>query len=320
MFDLRAPLLAVVVRRLLLAVPLVLIVSLLSFLLEYLTPGDPARSILGVHATTAEYQHLRRQLGLDQPVYHQYWAWLHAAVQGNLGVSLYSGEVVTHAIAGRLPVTVSLIVGALLTTVLVGVPLGIVSAVRGGFVAKAVDSLSLLGFALPGFWIGAILIVVFAVDLRWLPATGYVPLAQSATGWLRALTLPVIALALNGIAAVARQTREAMLEVLGSEYVRMARANGISESAIVMRHGLRNAGMRILTMLGIQAVVLLGGTVLVENVFALPGMGGLLVTAATQHDVPVVQGIVVYFTLIVIGVNLVIDLSYAWLDPRVRAR
>lgn len=316
----RIPLLGVAVRRMLLAIPLVLIVSLLSFVLEYLTPGDPARSILGVHATAGEYQHLRRQLGLDQPLYQQYWAWLHAAAHGNLGVSLFSGETVTHAISGRLPVTVSLILGALIATVLIGVPLGVVSAVRGGITAKAVDSLSLVGFALPGFLVAAILIVFFAVDLRWLPATGYVPLAQSPTDWARALTLPVIALALNGIAAVARQTREAMLESLGSEYVRMARANGISETAIVLRHGLRNAGMRIITMLGIQAVVLLGGTVLVESVFALPGMGGLLVTAATQHDVPVVQGIVVYFTLIVVGVNLVIDLSYAWLDPRVRAR
>lgn len=316
----RAPLFAVAARRVALAVPLVLIVSLLSFVLEYLTPGDPARSILGVHATTAEYQHLRRQLGLDQPLYQQYWTWLHAAIHGNLGVSLFSGEAVTHAVSGRLPVTVSLIVGALIVTALVGVPLGVISAVRGGVVAKIVDSFSLVGFALPSFWIAAVLIVLFAVDLRWLPATGYVPLTQSVTGWLRALTLPVIALALNGIAAVARQTREAMLDSLSSEYVRMARANGIAETAIVMRHGLRNAGMRVVTMLGIQAVVLLGGTVLVENVFALPGMGGLLVTAATQHDVPVVQGIVVYFTMIVVGVNLVIDLSYAWLDPRVRAR
>lgn len=316
---LRLPLLVVAIRRVLLAVPLLLAVSLLSFVLEYLTPGDPARAILGVHATTAEYQHLRTELGLNHPLSLQYWDWFRGAIHGNLGVSLYSGEAVTHAVSNRLPVTISLIVGALLVTVIVGVPLGALSAVRGGVIGRAVDALSMLGFALPAFWVGALLIVLFAVDTRWLPATGYVPLSQSLTGWLRSLVLPVGALALNGIAAVARQTREAMLEALGSEYVRVARANGISERSIVLRHALRNSGMRIVTVLGIQAVVLLGGTVLVENVFALPGLGGLLVTAAIQHDVPVVQGIVVCFTLIVVAVNLAIDLSYAWLDPRVRA-
>lgn len=315
-----APLLAVIVKRLLLAVPLLLAVSMLSFLLESLTPGDAARSILGVHATPDAYASLRRTLGLDLPLLHQYWNWLSNAVQGDMGVSLFNGQDVMHQITSRLPVTLSLIAGALLLSVVVGVALGTFSAVRGGVGGRLADAVSILGFAMPTFWVGAIFIVVFAVDLGWFPATGYVPWADSPGRWFQSLVLPVVALALAGIAAVARQTREAMLEALASEYVRMARANGIAERSIVFRHALRNAGMRVVTILGVQAVVLLGGTVFVENVFALPGLGSLIVTASIQHDLPTVQAIVVFFTVIVVLVNLLIDLLYVWLNPRLRVR
>jgi peptide/nickel transport system permease protein len=193
------------------------------------------------------------------------------------------------------------------------------SAVRGGAAGRAVDALALLGFALPSFWLGAVLIQFFAVDHHWFPATGYVPLAQSPKDWALSLVLPVSALALHSVAAIAKQTREAMLDALASEYVRMAWATGISPTAIVLRHALRNASIRVVTILGLLVVGLLGGTVFVEHVFALPGLGGLSVLAATQHDLPVIQGVVLYFTAIVLTVNLVVDVAYTWLNPRVRA-
>jgi peptide/nickel transport system permease protein len=316
--TLRGSLLGIVLRRLLLALPLLFVVSALSFVLTSLAPGDPAHEILGVNATPEEYDNLRQTLGLNQPIYERYWHWLQQALHGNLGASVFSGESVTHAISGRLTTTLSLMFGALLVELLLGVTIGLISAIRGGIAGRLVDAFALAGLAVPSFWLGAILISLFAVKLRWFPATGYVPFAQSPTGWLQALTLPVIALALNGLAAIAKQTREAILDALNSEYIRMARANGISELSIIFRYALKHAGIRVVTILGLLAVGLLSGTVLVESVFALPGVGGLLVDASIKHDLPVVQGIVVYFTVIVVLINLLIDLSYGWLDPRVR--
>jgi peptide/nickel transport system permease protein len=309
-----------VLRRLLLALPLLFVVSALSFVLVSLTPGDAARAILGPTAPPEAYPKLRHELGLDLPLYAQYWRWLKKAAHGDLGVSLFTSESVTHAIDARLPVTLSLITGALLVSVVVGVGLGVFSAARGGAAGRFVDAFALGGFALPSFWVGAVLIALFAVDVRWFPATGYVTLAQSPKRWFLSLVLPVIALALQGVAAIAKQTREAMLDALGSEYIRMARASGVSPASILFRHALKNAAMRVVTLLGLQAVGLLSGTVLVESVFALPGLGGLAVNSSIQHDLPTVQGIVVYFTVIVVVINLVIDLAYSSLNPRVRAQ
>lgn len=310
----------IIIRRLLLAVPLLFVVTALSFVLASLTPGDPTHEILGVNAAPQEYTNLRHALGLDLPLYDRYWRWLEHALHGDLGVSLFSGEHVTDAIDGRLPTTLSLMLGALLVGLLVGVAFGVVSAIRGGLGGRLVDSVALVGFALPSFWVGAILISLLAVKFQWFPATGYVPFSQSAGGWARALVLPVTALALGGVAAIAKQTREALLDALSSEYVRMARANGIPEGSIVFRYALKHAGIRVVTILGLLAVGLLGGTVLVENVFALPGVGGLLVNSSINHDLPVVQGIVVYFTVIVVAINLLVDIAYGWLNPRVRTQ
>jgi peptide/nickel transport system permease protein len=315
---LRVPLLQVLVRRCVMAVPLLFVVSALTFILVSLTPGNAAEEILGTSATPDEYAAFNRALGLNLPLYEQYWNWLRRALTGDLGQSIFTGQPVTQAIGQRIPVTLSLLIGALLVSVVIGVGLGVFSALRGGAAGRAVDTLALIGFSLPAFWVGAELIVIFAVWQHWFPATGYVAITDSPAGWLRSLVLPVVSLSLYGIAATAKQTREAMLDVLASEYIRMARANGISPRSIVFRHALRNASLRVVTVLGIQAVGLLGGTVLVENVFALPGLGSLMVTAATQHDLPVVAGMVVYFTLIVVVINLVTDLAYAWLNPRVR--
>ncbi len=315
---LRRPLVRIVLRRLLLAVPLLFVVSALSFVLVSITPGDAARQILGVQAPPDAYPRLRHQLGLDRPVYEQYWDWLKHALGGDLGSSLFNGEAVTHAIDVRLPVTLSLIVTSLVLIVIVGVGLGIVSAVRGGALGRVVDVLSMVGFALPAFWVGAALITIFAVRVHWLPATGYVPLTESLGSWLRSLVLPTVALSLAGIAGVAIQTREAMLDALGSEYIQMAWANGVPARSVFFRHALKNASLQVVTVLGLQVVGLLSGTVFVESVFALPGVGGLIVNAVLQHDLPVVEGVVVYFTLIVVVVNLFIDLAYTWLNPRVR--
>jgi peptide/nickel transport system permease protein len=319
----RAPLLSVVARRLILAVPLLFIVSVLSFVLVSVSPGDPAQTISGSDYTSvshADYVRLRHSLGLDQPLYERYWHWLAHAARGDLGASLYSAQPVTTSIDARLPVTLSLIGGALLVITLIGVGLGLVSAVRGGLLGRFVDGLALVGFALPAFWVGAVLIAIFAVDLHWLPATGYVSFADSPRSWFLSLILPVAALAVHSVAAVAKQTREAMLDALGSEYTRMAWARGVSAASIFLRHALKHAAMRVTTVMGLIIVGLLAGTVFVETVFALPGLGTQVVQATIQHDLPVIQGVVVYFTVIVVLVNLATDVAYTFLDPRVRAR
>lgn len=316
----RSPAFRFVLRRLALAVPLLFVVSALAFVLVSLIPGDAATEILGLSAPPSSYAKLRHTLGLNLPVYDQYWHWLEHAVRGDLGASLFTDQKVTQMVDARLPVTLSLIGCSLLLSAVVGVGLGMLSALRGGVLGRILDAVSMLGYAMPSFWIGAVLIVLFAVKLGWLPAIGYVPLAQSPGLWLRSLALPVIALALHAVAVIAKQTRVAMLDVLGSEYIRMARASGISERSINFRHALRNAAPVVVTVLGVEFVILLGGTVFVESVFALPGLGSLAVSTTIQHDLPLVEGIVVYFTVIVIIVNLLIDLMYMWLNPRVRVK
>jgi peptide/nickel transport system permease protein len=231
---------------------------------------------------------------------------------------LVNREEVTLAIKDRSPVTLSLVVTSLLIISLLGVSLGVFSAVRGGVAGRFLDGVSLVGFALPGFWVGAVLIAIFAVGLHWLPAVGYVPLSDSPGGWARSLALPVVALAVSSVAVLAKQTREAMLDALASEHIRMARANGIRPRTINYRLALKNAGPRVVTIIGLQAIGLLVGTVFIEQVFALPGLGSLLASAAGQSDIPVVQGITVFFALVVVLINLLVDLAYSLLDPRVR--
>jgi peptide/nickel transport system permease protein len=314
----RHPVVSVVSRRLLLAIPLLFVVSVLSFVLVSATPGDATTQILGVEAPPEAYAKLRSELGLDQPLYEQYSRWVGDALQGDLGSSLFSGEHVTTTIADRLPVTLSLVIASLLVISVVGVGLGVFGAVHGGVTGRIVDGLSLVGFALPGFWVGAVLIALFAVELAWLPAVGYVPLSESPSAWARSLALPVVALALHSVAVLAKQTREAMLDALASEHVRMAWANGIPPRYIHYRLALKNAAPRVVTIIGLQTVGLLVGTVFIEHVFALPGLGSALVSSTNQGDLPVVQGITVFFALIIVVVNLLVDLTYSLLDPRVR--
>lgn len=309
---------ALVLRRLLVSIPLVLLVSMLTFLLEALVPGDTARTILGQNFTPEAYQQLRQQLGLDQSLPARYGQWLLGALQGDLGVSPVSGLDVGAQVAGRLGVTLSLIVGATVVAGVVGVALGTLSAVRGGALGRFVDVLSLVGFAVPAFWFGLVLVTVFAVGMGVLPATGYVPFDDSVGEWLRSLVLPVATLAVAPITVIAKQTRDGMMDALGAQYVHSLRANGASEASIVLRHGFRNAAIPVVTVTGLMFVGLLSGTVLVESVFAMPGLGGLAVQATTLHDLPMIQGVTVTFTVVVVVVNLLVDMAYGWLNPKVR--
>ncbi|SEL30149.1 ABC transporter permease [Streptacidiphilus jiangxiensis] len=306
-------------RRLLSSVPLLFLVSALTFVLVSLVPGDPARTLVGQHATAAQYAAVRAQLGLDRPLPLQYGHWLAGAVQGDLGSSLFSGEPVTSMLDSRLPVTLSLILAGTLVSGLLGIGLGLLSARRGGRLVRTVDALALLGLGVPAFWFALVLIVLFAVRLRWFPVTGYVPLTDDPGQWLRSLVLPVAALSLGGVAVIAKQTRDAVLDTLGKDFVRVMTANGFSARSITYRHVLRNSALPLVTVLGVVLVSLLAGTVFVETVFAMPGLGGLIQQATVEHDIPVIQGAVLYVTVFVVLVNLAVDLACGRLDPRVRA-
>lgn len=318
--GLDSPMLSIILRRVVSGVVLLFVVSALSFVLVALTPGDAARAIVGQEASQEAYERVHHELRLDEPLPAQYWHWLSGAVHGDLGTSLFTAESVSGAIDARIGPTLSLIIAPLLVSLVVGVALGTISAVRGGVLGRLIDALTLGAFSIPSFWAGAVLIALFAVDLGWFPATGFVEFSESPSKWLSSIVLPVVALSFGGVAMITKQTREAMLDALASQHVRIAWATGVSPVSILFRHAFRNAALAVVTLLGWLFVSLLGGTVFVETVFAIPGIGGLAVTATTRHDLPMIQGVVVYCTVIVIVVNLVVDLLYMWLDPRVRVR
>ena len=305
-------------RRLLLSVPLVFVASILTFIMVALVPGDPAVRILGGGHTAAQYQALDRQLGLQEPILVQYWHWLMNIFHGTLGTSLFTDQSVTSEIGQRLPTTLWLVIGATVVSLVGGVALGLASALWRGPLGRIVDAASWATFAVPNFWLGLILIEFVSVKAGLLPSSGYVPLGQSPGDWLRSLILPVVTLAAAGVTSIAKQTRDAMAEVMSREFVAALRMAGLSRRAILFRHALRNAAIPIITAAGLFTIAMLGGTILVEQVFALPGLGSLVVQAATDHDLPVIEGVVLYFTVIVIALNLLTDLSYAWLNPRVR--
>lgn len=311
--------LRLVIRRLLLAVPLLFLVSVLTFALIALTPGNAALEILGGNATPTQVTALQGQMGLNLPLPVQYWRWLSQALQGNLGSSLFSSQPVLAELNSRISVTLTVIVSSTLVAGTVGIALGVAGAVWGGAIGRVTDVVSLFGFAVPNFWLGLVLVSVFAVSLRLLPATGFVPLSQSPLGWLRSLVLPVVTLSAAGVTGVAKQTRDSMRDILHRDFVDALRAEGVPERSIVFRHALKNASLPVLTMVSLFFVSTLGGAVIVEQLFGLPGVGSLAVQATSTHDLAMIQGVAVYFALIVIAVNLLVDLSYGWLDPRVRS-
>lgn len=302
--------------RLLWSIPLLFCVTALTFVLTALIPGDAARTILGTNTDPAAYAQIRSQLNLDRPLLSQYLDWLGHAVRGDLGASLFSGEPVTSILNSRLEVSLSLILCTTLVCGLLGVGLGLASALRGGALARIIDGASMLGMSLPTPWLGLVLVLVFTIGLGALPATGYVPIEVSAGGWLTSLILPVVCLALGGLAMIARQTRGAVIDVLGRDYVRALRAAGLPAHRILLRHVLKNAIAPVVTTMSLLVIGLLSGTVVVEQLFALPGLGQVAVSATAQHDLPVLEGVVVYFTLLVVAFNLIADVVNSWLDPR----
>jgi peptide/nickel transport system permease protein len=310
--------LRIITRRLLLSIPLIVIVTGITFFLESLVPGDPATTLLGLNATPEQYTAVREALHLDLPVYEQYWLYLKGLAHLDLGRSIFTNESVNGMVIGRLWVTLGLVVGATVLAACVGVALGVFSATRGLFLRRVVDVGSLVGSALPAFWVALALISIFAVGTGLFPATGYITPGESLGGWLRSLVLPVAALAIGGVAMIAKVTRDAMLSALRMEYIRTLRASGVSPRSIVWHHALRNAGLAVVTTVGLTMISFFAGSVLVESVFVLPGLGNAVVAATNQHDIPVVQGIALIFTLIVIVVNLLVDIMYGLLNPKVR--
>jgi peptide/nickel transport system permease protein len=306
-------------RRVVTAIPVMFLVSLMSFAVIWLVPGDPAASFLDASATQEQLARVRHELGLDRPLWEQMVQWYGRVLSGDLGQSILLHRSVGDALAERLPVTLSLAALALVLATLLGVSAGIYAAMhRGGWADRSVMTASLLGLSMPDFWLGLVLIVVFAVGLGWLPSGGFVPPTESVIGWLRTMTLPALTLALVQTGFIARMTRSAMLDVLHQDYIRTADAKGLAHGFVVLRHGLPNAMMPILTVLGIIAGSLLGGAVVVEQVFSLPGVGRLIIGAIMSRDFPVIQGGLLFLAAIYVAINLAVDMLYAVVDPRVR--
>ena len=307
-----------VIRRLASGVVLIVVLTSLTYLLLYLSGGDIARGILGQSATPETVELKKQELGLDQPLLQRFGDWVSNALQGDLGSSWFTGQPVADAISSRLSVTLSLVVGATVLTAVVAVVLGIVAATRRGWADRAVQVLAVLGFAVPGFLVGLGLVLVFAINLGWFKPTGYTQFAESPGGWLSSITLPVIALSLGSIAGVAAQIRGSMIDALRLDYVRTLRSRGLSERRVVYKHVLRNAAGPALSVLAIQFVGLIGGAVIMEQIFAIPGLGQIAVGATAQRDIPLVMGLVLVMAIIVVLLNLVVDLLQGWLNPKVR--
>lgn len=305
--------------RLLALFPVLLVVGIVVFMLIHVTPGDPARVLLGEDATEAQVTALRHSIGLDRPLPVQFALWIERALRGDLGTSLFQRIPVTADIAAHLGPTLALSVLALLVAVAVGIPVGIVSAIfRNSWLDQASLALAMLGAAVPSFWLGLSLIVLFAVNLGWLPSSGYQSPASGLSQSLQYLLLPALALGVPNSALIIRFTRSSLLDVLTADYVRTARAKGLPNPAVVFRHILRNALVAILTVVGLTFAALMGGAVVTETVFSLPGIGQLIVSSVLRRDYPVIQGVVLLVATAYVLINLGVDLLYVAVDPRVR--
>lgn len=307
-----------VIKRLLAGLFLAFVVVTGMFFFLGLTGADPARGSVGLYATDAQLETRRAQLGLDRPLIVQYFDWLTSALQGDLGTSSAQNVGVFELLVTRLPVTVSLALGAVLVAAVLGVALGMLAAVRPGLIDRGLQILMLLGFGLPNFWIAMVLALLFAVQLGWFPATGYVPFLASPTGWLMSIVLPVIALSIGSIAAIAQQLRASVVTVLSQDYVRTLRSRGLPPRQILLTNVLRNAAPPALTMLSLQFIAAMSGAAIVERVFGLNGIGSVAINASGNSDVPVIMGVLLFTVLLIVTVNLVIDLAYSALNPKVR--
>lgn len=309
-----------VLRRIAISIPVVIVVTLISFILLALIPGSAAETILGTNATPESIAALNKQLGLDRPIVIQYFTWLGGVLTGNLGTSLLNHQPVADALVGRLPVTLSLVLGATIVAAVLGIAIGTFTARRRGFWSRVIDILAVVGLALPSFWLALLLILFFAVTLHLLPATGYIPFTDDPAGWAISLVLPVASLAIGMTTNLAKQTRDSMLDVLAQPYIVGLRANGISERRIVFKHALRNAAIPVVTVIGLLFLGSLTGAIVAEQIFVLPGLGSAATAATQQRDIPMIQGVALYLTLIVVVVNIIIDLAYGWINPKVRKR
>ena len=310
-------------QRLLALVPVLFTVAVVVFLILRLTPGDPAAVIAGNNATNEDIDRIREQLGLNQPLLTQFTIWLGNVLQGDLGYSFYLNKPVTELIAQRIEPTLSLAAGTMVLAVLVAVPLGTLAAWRmGGWLDRILSGFAVAGFSVPVFVVGYVLIYIFAIELQWLPVQGYRRLfgefSQGVGAWAAQLVLPWCTLATIYVALIARVTRASVSEALTEDYIRTARAKGITEQMVLLRHALANAAVPIVTVIGIGMALLIGGVVVTETVYSIPGLGSLTVDAVLNRDFPVIQGVVLFFSLLYVLINLLVDLSYLWLDPRIR--
>jgi peptide/nickel transport system permease protein len=308
-----------VLRRLLATIPVMLIVAVFVFLMLRLTPSDPAAIIAGDNANTEQVAEIRRRLGLDQPILTQFAIWMGRTLQGDFGESFFFKKQVAELILDRLEPTLSLAFFTLVLAVVIAIPLGVVAAYRhGGWLDRIVMGFSVLGFSVPVFVIGYVLIYIFAIELNWLPVQGYQRLAQGVGGWLQRLILPSITLSVIYIALIARITRTSVLEVMNEEYIRTARAKGQTELKVLIRHALANAAVPIVTVIGLGVALLIGGVVVTESVYTIPGLGRLTVDAVLARDYPTIQAVILLFSLAYVLINLAVDLAYTFLDPRIR--
>ncbi|MBN8943374.1 MAG: ABC transporter permease [Rhizobiales bacterium] len=308
-----------ILRRLLLTLPVMAVVALFVFSLLYVAPGDPAAVLAGDQATPAELERIRLRLGLDQSFAVRFANWALAALQGDLGSSLFSGQSVSSMIAQRLVPTLSLMVLTLIISVSVAVPLGVFAAARqGSMIDRAISSFAVLGFSLPVFVVGYLLAYTLALQLGWFPVQGYVPPSAGFGPFLCSLVLPALALSGGYVALITRITRSTMLEVLAQDYVRAAKAKGVTRRTVLFLHALKNAALPIISIVGIGIAALISGAVVTETVFGIPGLGRLIVDALLRRDYPIIQGVVLVFSFAYIIVNLAIDVLYTLLDPRVR--
>jgi peptide/nickel transport system permease protein len=311
--------LAYIIRRLGSTVLVMVIVGVFVFLLLHLSPGDPAAIVAGDQASPAQIAQIRERLGLDDPLPIQFFRWATGVVQGDLGVSIFSNEPVLKLIGERLEPTVSLTLTTLVFAVVIAVTFGVIAAARAGsLVDRALMGFSVLGFSVPVFVVGYLLIYVFSIQLRWLPVQGYTPIAHGLWPWFERLILPTIALGMAYVALIARITRTSMLEVLSEDYIRTAKAKGVANRPMLLKHALKNAGVPIVTVIGIGVALLIGGVVITETVFNIPGVGRLVVDAISKRDYPIIQGVILLFSAAYVLINLLVDLSYTFLDPRIR--
>jgi peptide/nickel transport system permease protein len=300
-------------------VPILLIVSLLTFGMSFMVPGDVRDRILGLEATAEQYEELGERLGLNDPFLVQYGRWLINAVQGDLGTSSYNSQKVSDAVLDTLPVTLSLTVGGMLIAISLGVPAGVYAGLhRGSRIDQGAVLIATIGQAIPNFWIAMLLLIPFALWWQLVPATGFVSPTESITGWLNSIVLASVALGTSASAALARQTRGAIIDVLQQDYIRTARSKGLPSYKITFKHALKNAAIPIITTIGFQVNGLLGGALIVEQVFGLNGFGSLAIDSVRSQNIPMMQGVVIMGTLIIVGVNLLVDIAYGFVNPRMR--